>query len=347
MKAKILWVTLVFVMVCLITASSLTVFANEVRIRLDGEYVDISPAPVVVDGRILVAAGAFAEMLGAEVNWDEAARQVTISHGGTTILLTVGSNTALVNERNIRLLVQAVIINDITFVPLRFVAENLLVDVDFIDGAVEITTICYCGMKTYYHEGARRPTPPLNIHQLREFSLVYGLWEAADPAADAEFLSAFENVHEFTYLQFDTDLYSTIALWADEPLFNFSFVSLDAAGHYFDEDSRLVINTREVLFTIDKLLPADVVILNVAFSHYMLPHGGVIFTDSDGVQSRMFILESMVGVGCPRDKLFHLIIPHPRFTVWECAVSPLTRHGDYRSNSQAFSVWAGAGLRAS
>jgi len=43
--------------------------------------------------------------------------------------------------------------------------------------------------------------------------------------------------------------------------------------------------------------------LNVAFSHYLLPHGAIIFTGEDGVQRRMFIHESMRG-GCY--SIYHL-----------------------------------------
>jgi hypothetical protein len=40
-----------------------------------------------------------------------------------------------------------------------------------------------------------------------------------------------------------------------------------------------------------------VVVLNVFFSHYLLPHGAIIFTDEAGKTWRMFINESMRG-GC-------------------------------------------------
>jgi len=40
------------------------------KARFNGEYVDIYPAPVIVDGRVLVPIRAIAEMLGAVVSWD-------------------------------------------------------------------------------------------------------------------------------------------------------------------------------------------------------------------------------------------------------------------------------------
>ena len=135
----------------------------------------------------------------------------------------------------------------------------------------------YCG-EHYVHEPLRQPTSPLNIHE------VLVPWQGPDAdfpqeeheANVAEFVYGFENVHTVTYVQFETNWYATIILWADTTLRNFSFVSLDVAGHDWDEDYQLIINTREVLLTIGELLPTDAVVLNVAFAHYILPHGAII-----------------------------------------------------------------------
>ena len=157
----------------------------------------------------------------------------------------------------------------------------------------------YCG-EHYVHEPLRQPTPPLNIHEI-DFP------REEREAGIAEILRNFENVHKVTYTQFETNWYSTIVLWTDIPLRDFSFVSLDVAGHYWREDRELIIDTREVLLTVDVLLPGDAVVLNVAFSHYLLPHGAIIFTDEHGVQQRMFIIESMRG-GC--FPIYHLTEAH-------------------------------------
>jgi len=155
-----------------------------------------------------------------------------------------------------------------------------------------------CGMH-YVHELLRQPTPPMNIHEM------FALWQGVDAdfpqeeheANIAKFVRDFENVYTVTYAQFETSWLGTIILWTDSPLLNFSFVSLDVAGHDWDENGQLVINTQEVLFAVPELLPTDAVVLNVTFAHYLLPHGAIIFTDEDGVQRRMFIHEDMRG-GC-------------------------------------------------
>ena len=167
--------------------------------------------------------------------------------------------------------------------------------------------LCYCG-EAYVHE-LRLPTPPMNIHE------IFAPWQGHDygfphelhEANIAEFVRDFENVHTATEIQWETDWYETIVLWSDAPLRDFSFVSLDTAGHEWYEVegsySQLIIGTQEVLLTVDELLPTDAVILNVNFFHYLLPYGAIIFTDEDGLRWRMFIRESMRG-GC--FPLYHL-----------------------------------------
>jgi len=142
----------------------------------------------------------------------------------------------------------------------------------------------------YFHD-LRMPesVPPLNM---REVYRPFGI--------GIHFTYQFETVHEATYLQWDAELPSTIAIWPDTTLRDFSFVSL---GH--DGRGNLMFNfyVREVLLHIDELSPRDVVLLTVAFEHYFIPRGGIEFTDENGVRQRMFIFENMVG-GC-----------HPRYTL--------------------------------
>ena len=151
----------------------------------------------------------------------------------------------------------------------------------------ELCPICH---SHYVHEALRQPTPPVNIYDGNITELTHD----------------FGNIHTVTYLQRETEWYGTIILYSDMPLTNFSFVSLDVAGHDW-VDGELVIDTKEVLLAIPNLLPADVVILNVAFAHYLLPHGAIIFANEIGEQRRMFIQEDMRG-GC--FPLFHLGLPH-------------------------------------
>ena len=138
MKKKIT-VGILSALVFLVFSASIA-FASDIRVQLDGSYVDLEPAPIIVDGRTLLPARAIVEMLGGEIDWDNDLRQVHINHDGIHVLLTIDNPVAYVNGQPQELDVPPQIINDRTLVPLRFVAESLGVDVDFRYGTVYITT---------------------------------------------------------------------------------------------------------------------------------------------------------------------------------------------------------------
>jgi len=132
-------------------------------------------------------------------------------------------------------------------------------------------------------------TPPMNIRDV-------GDWMGVDihiNEMDA-FLSSFETVHNFTFLQWETEWYRTLVLWPDRTLTNFSFVEL---GMYDDEYESYFYVLQELL-AIDELRPNHAVVLNVAFFHYMIPSGGLVFTDENGEQVRMLILDASSRGGC-------------------------------------------------
>ena len=113
--------------------------ADDIRIIFNEEYISINPSPIIVDGRTLVPARAISEMLGASVEWDGEAREVSIRMGSIRSALIIDSNIAVVNGHNIRIDVPAKIINGSTFIPLRFVAENFGFEIDFIDGVILVS----------------------------------------------------------------------------------------------------------------------------------------------------------------------------------------------------------------
>jgi len=141
--------------------------------------------------------------------------------------------------------------------------------------------LCDCGnfyAHYIYELQTLKSSPPLNIRDVGPFGF------------GTHFTYQFDTVHTATYLQWETDWPSNIAIWPDEPLYDFSFVSV----HH---NAICCAYIGEALLAIDKLYPSDVVLLTVAFMHYLYPRGGIIFTDVDGSQHYMFLSESMIG-GC-------------------------------------------------
>jgi len=80
--------------------------------------------PVIKEGRTLIPVRAITEGLGAELDYNQVTKEVTIVKDGTTIVLTLGTNTALVNGEEVALDVKSSLLNNRTYVPLRFIMET-------------------------------------------------------------------------------------------------------------------------------------------------------------------------------------------------------------------------------
>lgn len=104
-----------------------------VSLKVDGEKVVADVAPVIVKERTLIPARAVFEKMGGKVGWENDQRMVDVSLGESNVRLTIDSSVALVNGQKKSLDVPAVIIDDRTFIPVRFVAESLDCDVDWDD----------------------------------------------------------------------------------------------------------------------------------------------------------------------------------------------------------------------
>ena len=110
-----------------------TVYLNGIDLYFDSE-------PTIVNSRTMVPMRKIFETLGAEVSWDESNRRVSAVRGEVTVELAVGQDIAYLNGNAIKLDAPAMIQDDRTLVPLRFVAEALDCDVswDSVKRRVEI-----------------------------------------------------------------------------------------------------------------------------------------------------------------------------------------------------------------
>jgi lactocepin len=119
------------------------VSVNGISKKIDSE----GSKPVIENNRTLLPVRVLIESLGGTVGWDPNARSVTINLNGNTIVLTIGKNTALVNGIRTPIdpdnsKVVPVIINGRTYLPLRFIAENLGAMIDW-DAATKTISIYY------------------------------------------------------------------------------------------------------------------------------------------------------------------------------------------------------------
>lgn len=97
-----------------------------VTVRVNGEditFEDPEALPKIINDRTMLSARAFYEKIGAKVEWNGKDRTVTVSKDNDKIVLKIDSNKALVNGKEVKLDSPATIINDKTYIPVRFVSE--------------------------------------------------------------------------------------------------------------------------------------------------------------------------------------------------------------------------------
>lgn len=119
------WLVLFLVVVAITAIGTKASAEQNIRVIIDGVEQKFSPAPLIENGRVLVPMRQLFETLGAEVTWYEDSRMVVGKRNGITVCIFVDSNFALVNGQEYISDVPPRIIENRTFLPLRFVAETL------------------------------------------------------------------------------------------------------------------------------------------------------------------------------------------------------------------------------
>lgn len=124
---KILTFTLAIIML-LMPADALAKRHQKRDIPLNGIIVNdhivfSDVAPYIKNSRTYVPIRFIAEELGFDVKWDAKTKKVSMSDGKSTVELTIGSKTMLVNGKKVKLDAPAEIKDQRTFVPLRAIAE--------------------------------------------------------------------------------------------------------------------------------------------------------------------------------------------------------------------------------
>ena len=109
----------------LATSCLLGITNVEASIILNGEKLKQSTQTKVVGGTTLVPIRIISEQLGAEVHYEPTTEKIYITKDNREIILTVNSKETIVDKVHITLTEKVIKENGTTFVPLRFIAENL------------------------------------------------------------------------------------------------------------------------------------------------------------------------------------------------------------------------------
>ncbi len=112
----------------------------EINVTVNGSKIDFDVPPKAIDGTTMLPVRLALEPLGAEFVWDGENNTVTITAKGKTIVLTIGSATALVDGIEKLMAQPAMATDGRTLIPIRFVSEELGYNVDW-DGETSTVII--------------------------------------------------------------------------------------------------------------------------------------------------------------------------------------------------------------
>ena len=103
----------------------------DVGVTINGNAVDVEPAPITQAGRVFVPLRSVFEQLGASVVYSNG--QINATGNGRNISLQIGSTQASVDGQGETIDVAPFIVGASTYVPLRFISESLGANVDWND----------------------------------------------------------------------------------------------------------------------------------------------------------------------------------------------------------------------
>jgi len=121
-------IVLFFIFTFLIPAFSLNSDYKKIdnlNFIIDFEFKEFEKSPANIDGRILLPMREFFETIGATVEWNDELKEINAFYEENKVFLKIGSKDSIVNGIFKELDVAPTLIEDTTYIPLRFAAESL------------------------------------------------------------------------------------------------------------------------------------------------------------------------------------------------------------------------------
>ena len=124
---KIIFSVLMALLVSMICVQFMVSAASEISANVDGKAVNFPDAKPFIDsnGRTLIPVRFVTESLGATVEWNEKYQEVKIKKDNVNISIMINDRDIVVNGRIKTMDTKAIIKDGRTFVPIRYVAEEL------------------------------------------------------------------------------------------------------------------------------------------------------------------------------------------------------------------------------
>ena len=107
------------------SAEEIVLKIGSTDVVVDGKVMKNDVAPIVKDGRTFLPIRVIAENMGAKIGWNGANQSVIITRDDTEITVFIDKTEAKVNTKKVPLSAPAFIEKGRTYLPVRFVTENL------------------------------------------------------------------------------------------------------------------------------------------------------------------------------------------------------------------------------
>lgn len=138
-------ITLLLLVLIVMNVFTFTAFATDISVSVNSNKIIFPDAKPFIDknNRTLIPVRFVSEALGAEVKWNAELREVDITKNVTAIKVRIDDRNLVINKKIQSMDTKAIIKEDRTFVPIRYVAEALGANVEWNASTrtVIITTI--------------------------------------------------------------------------------------------------------------------------------------------------------------------------------------------------------------
>lgn len=142
---------------------------TDIAVKFNGEWMNFDVPPQLINDRTMVPMRAIFEALGCSVSWNDESQTATGERNGKRVSVTIGSSNASVGGLPVTIDQSAVLINDRTLVPLRFVSEAFDAEVMWNNDTQTVTISATIPKAAFYITGESYST--------------YGTW-IAEPATN-------------------------------------------------------------------------------------------------------------------------------------------------------------------
>ncbi len=113
------------IIICLTLSTNIAWAEDNITVNYEGNEIIFDAVPFLEEGVTMVPMRAIAEKIGAEVLWSPSSKIATVKRENDVLEIPAGGTIAKKNEEEILLDMPAKVVNGRVFVPLRFVGEQL------------------------------------------------------------------------------------------------------------------------------------------------------------------------------------------------------------------------------